>query len=194
MTLQMLKKLVLLLGVLGVLSAGCSSTPVRTEHLAYSAFDPVLKPHSPRPYNSLVYSTSLTTLEELGPLARSAQTSIAPLLKPDSVLFLVIPQPPVPCEPERVAGVTRRGSTVKFTLHSESAYAAGCLPTPVTLIALRKASLPSGFFTVQVLDEAGSDGWIQFSEQISTTVSCFDGTRVTDCVYVTSAQMSSANY
>ncbi|MGC1184372.1 MAG: hypothetical protein WBA31_04365 [Candidatus Dormiibacterota bacterium] len=190
----MLKKLVVLLGVLGVLLAGCNSEPARTEHLAYLAFDPVLKPHAPRPYNSLVYSTSLTTLEKLGPLASSDQASIAPLLKPKSVLFLLIPQPPVPCVPEHVVGVTRRGATVKFTLRSGTAYLSGCLPTPVSLVAVAERSLPSGDFTVQVLDQAGSDGWMEFSEQISTTMSCFDGQRVSDCVYVTSAQMSSGNY
>jgi hypothetical protein len=193
----MLRALFLFLAVLGVLSAGCGSQPVRPERLAYQAFDPVLKPHAPRPYNSLLYSKSLTTLERLGPVGSSAQASIAPLLKPDSFLLLVIPQPPVRCEPEKVVAVTRKGTSVRIMLRSGSAAvsasSSACPPTPVSLIAVRERSLPSGDFTLEVVDEAGSAGWEGFSETISTTTPCFDGKPAAICSNLTSVGVSGSN-
>lgn len=191
-------KLFTLLVVLGVVSASCSSQPVRTERLAYQAFDPVLKPHAARPYNSVLYSTSLRTLEKLGPLATADQASIAPDLKPDSFLLLVIPQPPVRCNPDKVVGVTRKGGTVKIMLTSGSVgispFHTACPPTPVSLVALRKQSLPAGGFTLQVTDRAGAAGWIEYSQIISTTQSCFEGKPATECQAGTSDYVSGSNY
>jgi hypothetical protein len=68
----MLKQLALLLSLAAVLLAGCSSAQPRPQRLPYQTFEPSLKPHALRPYNCLFYSTSLSTLHRLGPLAASA--------------------------------------------------------------------------------------------------------------------------
>lgn len=72
----MLKQLALLLSLAAVLLAGCSSVQPRPQRLPYQAFEPSLKSHALRPYNSLLYSTSLITLHRLGPLAASATITI----------------------------------------------------------------------------------------------------------------------
>jgi hypothetical protein len=127
-------------------------------------------------------------LERFGPLAPSTRE---PRGDPDRYFLLLIPQPPDGCDSTSVVAMNRQGDEVRIRLRSRPSALGICPPPPISLVALSEQSLPVGWFEIDVRDTSTSGSYSGFSEEISTTTSCFDGKPTMSCVDVTSAEVFS---